>query len=284
MDLVAILGAGELGATLARRVAEAEVARRVVLVDADEGKARGKALDLLQSGPVEGYDTAVEGRGALVAADAPAVVVVADPPELLDVSAGAARIYGGGLVPLVGKGILIVAGSFGPTLVEAAVEKGLPRERALGTAPLAWAGALRRRLADELRVRAADVRVTLLGLPPALLVLPQGAATVGGVPVDAVSMVARRRALESLRRRRLGPVALATAAAQVLAALAARSRALLPLLVRLDGEYGHRGVALAAPVQLGGGRIESVVELALDPVDRVALDTAAQRRFEGEEA
>lgn len=284
MDLVAILGAGELGATLARRVAEAEVARRVVLVDADEGKARGKALDLLQSGPVEGYDTAVEGRGALVAADAPAVVVVADPPELLDVSAGAARIYGGGLVPLVGKGILIVAGSFGPTLIEAAVEKGLPRERALGTAPLAWAGALRRRLADELRVRAADVRVTLLGLPPALLVLPQGAATVGGVPVDAVSMVARRRALESLRRRRLGPVALATAAAQVLAALAARSRALLPLLVRLDGEYGHRGVALAAPVQLGGGRIESVVELALDPVDRVALDTAAQRRFEGEEA
>jgi malate dehydrogenase len=284
MDLVAILGAGELGATLARRVAEAEMARRVVLVDADEGRARGKALDLLQSGPVEGYDTAVEGRGALVAADAPDVVVVADPPELLDVSAGAARIYGGGLVPLVGKGLLIVAGGFGPTVIEAAVEKGLSRERTLGTAPLAWAGALRRRLADELRVRASDVSLTLLGLPPAFLVLPQGGATVGGVPVDAVSVVARRRALESLRRRRLGPVALASAAAQVLGALAARSRALLPLFVRLDGEYGHRRVALATPVQLGEGRMESVVELALDPVDRVALDNAAQRRFEGEEA
>lgn len=284
MHLVAILGAGELGATLARRVAEAETSRKILLVDTDEGRARGKALDLLQSGPVEGYDTRVEGRGAIAADEAPDVVVVADPPELLDASAGAARIYGSGLVPLVGKGFLVVAGSFGPTIAEAAVQEGLPRERVLGTSPLAWAGALRRRLADELRVRAKDVSVSLLGLPPAYLVLPQGAATVGGLSVDAVSVVARRRALDSLRRRRLGPVALATAAAQVLAALAARSRALLPLLVRLDGEYGHRGVALAAPVQLGGGRIESVVEWTLDPVDRVALDTAAQRRFEGEEA
>jgi len=284
MNSIAILGGGELGATLARLVAEAEIARRVVLVDADEGKARGKALDLRQSGPVEGYDTVVEGCAGLIAADAPDVLVVADPPELLDASSGAARIYAGGLVTIVGKGLLVAAGRFGPTIVEAAVAKGLPRTRVLGTAPLAWAGALRRRLADELRVRAQDVSVTLLGLPPAHLVLPQGAAMVGAVPVDAMSVVARRRALESLRGRGLGPVALATAAARVLAALASRSPALLPLFAALDGEYGHRRLALAAPVQLGGGQIERVLELALDPVDRVALDNAAQRRFEGEEA
>jgi malate dehydrogenase len=283
MNSIAILGAGELGATLARLLAEAEVARRVLLVDGDEGKARGKALDLLQSGPVEGYDTAVEGRAAVVTGDAPDVLVVADPPELIDASSEAARIYAGGLVPIVGKGLLVAAGSFGPSIVEAAVAKGLPRARVVGTAPLAWTGALRRRLADELRVRAQDVSVTLLGLPPGHLVLPQGAATVGAVSVDAFSAVARRRALESLRRRRLGPVALATAAAQVLVALDSRSQAVLPLFALLDGEYGHRRLALAAPVQLGGGQIERVVELALDPVDRVALDNAAQRRFEGEE-
>ena len=283
MDSIAILGAGELGATLARRVAEAEVSRRVVLVDADEGRARGKALDLLQSGPVEGYDTCIEGQGGLAAADAPDVVVVADPPELLDASAEAARIYGRGLVPLVGKGLLIVAGRFGPSIVEAAVEKGLPRERVLGTAPLAWAGALRRKLADELRVRAAEVSLTVLGLPPAHLILPQHAAMVGGVSVDAISAVASRRALESVRRRRLGPVALAAAASHVLVALAGRSRAQVPVYVRLNGEYGHRGVALATPVQMGAGRIESVVEVPLEPVDRVALDNAAERRFEGEE-
>jgi malate dehydrogenase len=284
MDLVAILGAGELGATLARRVAEAEIARRVILVDANEGMARGKALDLLQSGPVEGSDTGIEGRSALAAADAPDVVIVADPPELLDVSPEAARIYAAGLVSLVGKGLLIVAGAHAPSIVEAAVEKGLPRERVLGSAPLAWAGALRRRLAEELRVRAADVALTVLGLPPAHLVVPQRAATIGGIPVDTVSSVALRRALEAVRRRRLGPVALATAATHVLTAMAGRSRAQLPVFVRLEGEYGHRRIALTTPVQMGAGRMESVVEVPLEPVDRVGLDNAAQRRFEGEDA
>jgi len=283
MECIAILGAGELGATLARLLAEAEISRRVVLADPDEGLARGKALDLAQSGPVEGYDTRIEGRGGLATADAPDAVVVADPPELLDATAEAAAIYGRGLVPLVGKGLLIVAGGHSPSIVEAAVEEGLPRERVLGSAPLAWAGALRRTLADALRARASDVSLTVLGLPPAHLILPQHAATVGGVPVDAISAVAARRALASVRRRSLGPVTLATAALHVLEALATRSRAQLPVLVRLDGEYGHRGVALATPVQLGAGRIGSVVEVPLEPVDRVALDNAAQRRFEGEE-
>jgi malate dehydrogenase len=283
MNSIAILGAGELGAALARLAAQAEISGRVILVDADEGKARGKALDLLQSGPVLGHDTRIEGRGGLVAVDAPDVVVVADPPELLDVSPEAARLYARTLVGLVGHGLLIVAGRLGPSIVEAAVERGLPRERVLGSAPLAWAGALRRKLSDELRVRAADVSLTVLGLPPAHVILPQRSATVGGVPVDSASAVATRRALEVVRRRTLGPLALATAAAHVLRVLAARSRAQLPVFVRLDGEYGHRRVALATPVRLAGGRIESVVELALDPVDRVAMDNAAQSRTVGEQ-
>ena len=65
MRNVAILGAGDLGATLARRLAERELARRIVLVDPDEGRARGKALDLAQSGPVEPYDVAIEGAASL---------------------------------------------------------------------------------------------------------------------------------------------------------------------------------------------------------------------------
>jgi hypothetical protein len=54
--------------------------------------------------------------------------------------------------------------------------------------------------------------------------------------------------------------------------------------VRLEGEYGHRRIALATPVQMGAGRMESVMEVPLEPVDRVGLDNAAQRRFEGEDA
>ena len=78
---IAVIGAGELGATLARRLAASEAFRRVLLLDPDTGRARGKALDILQSGPVEGFDTRVEGGGLeeVAAAD---VVALADPPAL----------------------------------------------------------------------------------------------------------------------------------------------------------------------------------------------------------
>jgi len=74
---IAILGAGDLAATLARRIAEQELARRVVLVEADETRARGKALDIAQSGPVEGFDVEIQAVGTLSAAAAFDALVVA---------------------------------------------------------------------------------------------------------------------------------------------------------------------------------------------------------------
>lgn len=282
MQSIAILGAGELGATLARKLAEAELARRVVLVDREVGKAQGKALDLLQSGPVEGYDTRVEGAPELAAVGEADAVIVADPPELLDASTGAAAAFAQGLVPQIGSAILLVAGAHGPAMVDAAVGKKAKRERVLGSAPVAFAASLRRAVAEELRVRAEDVTALVMGLPPGYLLAPRAAVTVGGLLADALSPVVVRRAVEAVRRRRLGPVALATAAVAVVRALCGRPGAVLPVTARLDGEYGHRNVALAVPARLGGGRFE-VMELGLEPVDRVAMDAAAQRRFEGEE-
>src|SRR4030095_16145716 len=80
MQRIAILGAGDLGAAVARRAAEQEIVREVLLADADEGRAKGKALDLLQSGPVEGYDTRIAGASDLP--EGMDATVVADPPEL----------------------------------------------------------------------------------------------------------------------------------------------------------------------------------------------------------
>ncbi len=276
---IAILGAGELGATLARRLAERERARHVVLVDANEGKARGKALDLLQSGPVEGYDTQVTG-----APDLPEgcdVAIAADPPELEGRSSRDAAEWTRGLVPRLGRGLLLAAGDHGPTIVEAAVRAGLKRERAIGSAPLAWAGALRRALAHELGAAAPDLGLTVLGLPPEHLVVPGRSVTVSGIPIEALSSTALRRALDLVRRRTLGPLALAAAAARVLAALLGPPGTVLPAWAMLEGEFGHRGTALAVPVRLGGGRIQAVVEVPLEPVERVAFDNAAQKREEG---
>jgi malate dehydrogenase len=280
MHSIAILGAGDLGATLARRLAELELVRRVVLVDADDGRARGKALDIAQSGPVERFDVAVEGCATLDLAGSVDLVIVADPPALEDGALSTARAgeWMGTLAPRLGRAGLLVAPAGAAVLLEAAVERGVPRERAIGSAPIAFASAVRQRLADELGVGVREVGVLLLGAPPAQAVVPRDGATVSGVPVERVTPVALRRALEGAARRSAGPVALAAAAVRVVAALAGSRPALLPVASVLQGEYGHRGVALAAPSRIASGRLQSVVEVPLDPVDRVALDNAAARR------
>jgi malate dehydrogenase len=276
---VAILGAGELGATLARRLAEREGAREVVLVDANEGRAKGKALDLLQSGPVEGYDTVVTGAAGLP--EGCDVVIAADPPELEGRSSRDAAAWVAGLAKTFSPGPFVVAGEHGPTLVDAAVRGGLPRERVVGSAPLAWSGALRRSLAREMGASAADLGLAVLGLPPEHLVVPGRGVTASGLPLEAAGSTALRRALDAVRRRTLGPVALAVAADRLIAALFGPPGPVLPAWARLEGEFGHRGMSLAVPVRLGSGRIQAVVEVPLEPVERVAFDNAAQKREEG---
>jgi malate dehydrogenase len=279
---IAILGAGDLAATLARRLAEQEQVRRVVIVDADEARARGKALDIAQSGPVEGFDVQVEAAASLSGAGAFDTLVVADPPELADPALPPSRAaaLGESLAPLVGKRMLVVAAPSAPAVIEAAVRKGMSRERVVGSAPVAHASALRRRLASELQVEPRAVSALVLGLPPDVIVVPRDSASAGGVPVDRLSPVALRRAMAGLGGHAPGPVALAAAAARVLRALGGSRPSMVSVVVQLQGEYGHRGVALAVPARLSAHGVEAVVEAALDPVDRVAFDKAAQRRLQ----
>jgi malate dehydrogenase len=277
---VHIFGAGELGATLAYQLARREACRRIALIDADVGKAKGKALDIAQSGPVEHFDASLEGFATLEAAGAADAWVLADPPELLGPGAekriaDVARAVAG----IAGTSPVVVANAaHAADLVEALASRLPERARAIGSAPVAFASALRRRLADELGIEPSAITVAALGSPPAHAVVPFGSVLVGGVPVDRLSPVATRRALEALRPRALGPVALAHAAARVLRALRSPRPVVLPVFAMLTGEYGHRGLALAVPARICNGRVEAVLESTLDPVDRVALDGAADRR------
>jgi len=278
---ITILGAGDLAATLARRLAEKELVRRVVLVDAEEGRARGKALDIAQSGPVEGYDVQVEGSPRLESAGPAEVLIVADTPALEEASLSPARAMelAAGWASVVGGGTLLVAGAHAAGILEAAVAHGLARERVVGSAPVAFAAALQRRLADELQAAPRAVSAAVLGLPPALAVAPAGSARLAGVPVEHLSPVALKRALAALATRTPGPFALAAAAVRVVQALAGSRASVLSVFAVLAGEYGHRGVALAVPARLAGGRVESVIEAELQPVERVAFDNAAARRM-----
>jgi malate dehydrogenase len=280
MRSVAILGAGDLGATLARLLAEREVARRIVLVDPDDGRARGKALDIMQSGPVDRFDVRVDGCATLDLAGACDLVVVADHPALDQetLSPGRAAEWMRDVASRLGPAALLVARGGAAPLLEAALAHGVPRERMLGSAPIAFAAAVSRRIAAEVQTAARDVAALVLGAPPAHAIVPQGTATAAGIPVERLSPVALRRALEGAARRTPGPVALAAAAARAAAVLARAHPVLLSVTAVLQGEYGHRGTALAVPARVAAGRVQGVVEIALDPVDRVAFDNAASRR------
>ena len=274
---IAVIGSGELGATLARRLAAGEVFRRVLLLDPDVGRARGKALDILQSGPVEGFDTLVEG-GPLDQLGEVDAIALADPPAL---EAGrppseAAEILDR-LRASLGRAPLVIAGGH-PAVVEMAVEKGFARDRVIGSAPVAITAAVRRQLALALEGRPRDVAAIVIGRPPGRLILPRGTALLGGLPVDRLAPAAARAALGRVEGRWPGPAALAAAAARVLRALGSADPTLLCVMVSLAGEYGHRGRALAVPARLGHGRLLGVVEVDLDPVDRVAFDNAAGGR------
>jgi malate/lactate dehydrogenase len=205
-------------------------------------------------------------------------VVLADPPVL---DAGRLPSEAGEMLDRVraslGRAPLVVAGGH-PPVVEMAVEKGHPRDRVIGSAPVAIASALRRHLALAVDGRPRDVAATVLGRPPGRLLMPRGTALLGGLPIDRLAPAAARAALSRVEGRWPGPVALAAAAARVLGALFSPDPSVLPVLVALAGEYGHRGRALAVPARLGHGRLLGVVELDLDPVDRVAFDNAAGGR------
>jgi malate/lactate dehydrogenase len=134
-------------------------------------------------------------------------------------------------------------------------------------------------LAAELEVAPREVFATVMGLPPGSLFVPQGTATAGGVLVERLSAVALRRATEAVTGRLPGPVALATAAVRVVEALTRQRPSALSVVAALDGEYEHRGIALAVPGLVASGGLRAVVQAALEPVDRVAFDNAARRRY-----
>jgi malate dehydrogenase len=275
---IAILGSGELAATLARRLAQRERARRIVLVDDELGRARGKALDIAQCAPIDGFDAIVEGAPDLPAVGSFETMVVADPADLAD---GPLRPPERLIERAVGASAaaIVVAAAYPCAVVETLIERGARHDRVLGSAPVAQAAALRRRLAAQLDLEPREVAATVMGAPPHDLVSPHAAATVGGVPIETSNPMALRGALAELVRRAPGPVALAAAAARVVEALLAPRLSVLPVVVCLHGEYGHRGAALAVPARVGRGRLHGVLELPLEPVERVAFDNAAQRRL-----
>src|SRR5262245_14159246 len=277
MSGIAIVGAGELGGSVAHVVARQNLASTICLID-DAGRvAEGKALDISQAAPIEGFATKLSGSTDLTSAGGAAAIVIADR------AAGAEWTGDDGLMllkrvaRLAPTAVVVCAGPSQRDLVERGVrELHLRRERLFGSAPEALVSTARALIALTINSSPRDVALSVLGLPPSLIVLPWNDATVAGFPLTGVVDEPTRRQI----RRRIeaawppGPYALASAASKTLEAMFRRIQTVVSCYVAPDDSAGTRTRTVALPVRIGPAGIESVVVPSLNAVDRIALDNA----------
>ena len=276
---VVIVGAGEMGGTLAHILARSDLASSVRLIDEAGQVAAGKALDIMQAAPIEGFATAVTGHRELAMVTGGDVTILAD-----RASGGEWRGDEGALLlkRLRSAGerrVVIGAGASHRELVERGVrEVGHSRTRLFGSAPEALAGAVRALIALEADGSPRDVSVTVLGIPPDQIVIPWDDATIAGLPVtNALSEPTRRRiAARVVALWPPGPIALATAAAKAVAGVLGGSRQLVCAFIAPDDSLGRQTRTAALPVRLSAGGIDKVELPLLSVRDRTALDSATR--------
>jgi malate dehydrogenase len=279
MQEVAILGAGELGASLAHVLASRDVVRSIRLIDGAGSVAAGKALDITQSAPIGQFATAVSGATDISYAAGSTVVVVADRAAQGEWQGEDALLLLKQLSQVARSAIVLCAGASQRELVERGVSERLfSAQRLFGSAPEAFAAALRSVIALETNGSIRDIALTILGVPPRQTVIPWHTVTIAGFAgTDVLSEPVRRRIEARLAPLwPPGPYALASAAAEAIASAFAESRRAFSCFVMPAGAGERRSRAVALPVRLGldGAMLLDVPEL--DPRAQVILDTALQ--------
>ena len=276
MHTVAIIGAGELGGALARTLATRDAVSRIVIVDEAGSVAAGKALDIRQAGPVESYDTAVDGTDDIHQVSGVDLVVMADRHGQPSLGAEAALALVDRVARLSPGAPIVFAGVGDHALMTLAIkELKLSTTRLIGSAPVAVAAAACALSAPALDASPADVAIPILGLPPAW-VLGWGGACVAGASVEMPAHAAAR-VEHTLAANRPGAYSLASAASAVIrAALSSSRRRYCCFQATPFGSINP--VVFAAPVTLGPSGIASVAVPELTPRQRVALESTVLAR------
>ena len=277
MREVAIIGAGELGGALAHALARGHAALSIRLIDEKGRIAEGKALDIAQAAPIDGFAARVSGSTDIFTAGGASVVVIADRSGgdewQGDDGLGLLRRLGG----IARASIVICAGAAQRELVERGVrELRLPRAKMFGSAPQAIVAGARALVALEFDASPDDVALSIVGVPPGQLVVAWDDATLAGFRLTRMLTEPARGRL-SARIAALWPpgrYALAAAAARVIQTIGGRSRRMASCFVGPDDSIGTRVRAAALPVRLGTEGIADVVLPALSVAERVALDNA----------
>jgi len=277
MREVAILGAGEIGGATAHVLARRDVVRSIRLIDETGSIAAGKALDIAQAAPIEGFATQMTGAADIASAAGASVIVLADRSGAGEWSGDEGAQLVKRLVTMAPRAVVVCAGAAAREMIDRAVrELRVDRTRVLGSAPEALASGARALCALAANGSPRDVALLLVGNPPGQTVLLWEHATVGGIALTSLLTEPERQRLAGRIAASWppGPYALASAAVSAIEAIAGRTRRTLTCFVGPDTSMGARTRTGALPIRLRPAGIERVMLPELSARERAELDGA----------
>jgi malate dehydrogenase len=292
---VTVIGAGNVGATAAQRLAEKELCD-VVLVDIIEGVPQGKTLDLAQAAPIEKHDAHLLGANTYDAtAGSHIVIITAGIPrkpgmsrdDLLSTNAGIVKKVTQEVASRSPQAILIIVSNPLDAMCHVAYEaSGFPKQRVIGMAGVLDSARFRAFIAMELNVSVESTHAFVLGGHGDTMVPLPRYSTVAGIPITELMTPERIAAL--VQRTRNGGAEIvgllktasafyapSAAAVEMAESILKDKKKILPCAAYLEGEYGIRDLFIGVPVKLGAKGVEQVIEIKLTPEENTALHKSA---------
>jgi malate dehydrogenase len=292
---VTVVGAGNVGATAAQRLAEKELCD-VVLIDIVDGIPQGKALDLTEAAPVEKHDAKITGtNGYEESAGSDIIIITAGIPrkpgmsrdDLISTNAGIMKGVTRAVVKHSPDAILIIVSNPLDAMCHVAFEaSGLPKNRVIGMAGVLDSARFRSFIAMELNVSVENTHAFVLGGHGDTMVPLPRYSTVAGIPITELMSKERIDALvdrtanggaEIVALLKTGSAyyAPASAAVEMAESILKDKKKILPCAAYLEGEYGYSDLFIGVPVKLGSKGIEEIIEIKLTEAEKTALNKSA---------
>ena len=292
---VTVVGAGHVGATTAQRIVEKELAD-VVLVDILEGMPQGKALDLLEAGPVEGYDCGLEGANSYQAsAGSDVAVITAGLPRKPGMSRDDLLLKNASIVKSVASELakyspnatlIVVSNPLDAMCHVTQWATGFPRERVIGMAGILDSARFRTFIAMELGVSVESTHAFVLGGHGDTMVPLARYSTVAGIPIpelippdrlQAIIQRTRDGGAEIVKLLKQGSAYYAPSAGvvEMVESILRDQKKILPCATLLQGEYGINDLFIGVPVKLGHSGIEDIIQINLTTDEKAELQRSA---------
>ncbi|HOK50386.1 MAG: malate dehydrogenase [Bacteroidales bacterium] len=294
---VSVIGAGNVGATVAQSLATREVADQIVLVDIKQGVAEGKSLDMWQTAPINYYDSRIFGvtDDYQATKDSEVVVITSGVPrkpgmsrdDLISVNAGIVKEVTEKVVKTSPAAkIVVVSNPLDVMTYVAYRASGFEAHRVMGMAGILDTARYKAFLADALNCSPKDIQALLLGGHGDTMVPLPRYTTVAGIPVT--QLIGKEQLDQIIKRTQNGGgeivsllgtsawYAPGAAAAQMVEAIVRDQKRIFPCCAMLNGQYGYKDIFVGVPVKLGKNGIEQVIEIELNSEERTLFDNSVQ--------